>query len=66
MSEVICYSGTTCSTRDKGRYIRPLKEAIEEYERGCDKCEEMKNAAQQRGLTNVVMSDEHIIEICFA
>jgi hypothetical protein len=66
MSEIICYSGTTCSTRNKGRYILPLKEAIEEYEIGCNECEEMKNAAQRRGLANVVMSDEHIVEICFA
>jgi len=66
MSEIVCYSGTTCFTRDKGQYPLSLREALEEYDRGCDKCEEMKNEAQRRGLANVVMSDEHIVEICSA
>ncbi|MFA5071467.1 MAG: hypothetical protein WC511_03825 [Candidatus Pacearchaeota archaeon] len=66
MSEIICYGGTTCSTRDKGRYTLLLSKALEEYETGCDKCEELKNEAQRRGLAKVVMSDEHIVEICSA
>jgi hypothetical protein len=66
MGKIVCYGGTTCFTRDKGQYTLSLREALEEYDRECDKCEEMKNEAQRRGLTNVVMSDEHIVKICFA
>ena len=60
--EIQKYSGETSLTRVNLRYeVVSLREALEIYNRECDQCEEIKNLAQKRGLTQVVMSGNHLI-----
>jgi len=59
------YSGETCAARvNSGCYVLPLRDALEDYDKDCDRCDEIKKLAQQKGLTHVVMSGNHFIRAC--
>lgn len=41
----------------------PIQEAIDECDENCEKCYQIKTLARQRGLTELVLSGKHLLEI---